>query len=251
MSVPTVARVAALIDHTILKAEATRGDIETLCAEARELEFAAVCVNPVWVPFCHDALAGAPSLVATVVAFPLGAAELAAKANETALAVSEGADEIDMVAAIGHIKSGDWAHVARDIAAVVQAAAGRVVKVIIESAVLTDDEITRASVIARDAGANFVKTSTGFHAAGGATLHAVSLIRRAVGDATGVKASGGIRDCDAALHMLAAGATRIGTSSGVRIARCLDADATPLGELVNNPERHTACDTSRARSASA
>ncbi len=251
MPVPPVARIAALIDHTILKAEATRSDIETLCAEARELEFAAVCVNPVWVPFCRDALAGAPSLVATVVAFPLGATEPETKANETALAVSEGADELDMVAAIGHIQSGDWTHVSSDIAAVIQAAAGRTVKVIIESAVLTDDEITRVSVIARDAGANFVKTSTGFHAAGGATLHAVSLIRRAVGEATGVKASGGVRDCDAALRMLAAGATRIGTSSGVRIARCLDADPTPLAELVRHPERHTGCATSRARSASA
>jgi deoxyribose-phosphate aldolase len=248
---PTVARIAALIDHTILKAEATRSDIDALCAEARDLEFAAVCVNPVWVPFCRDSLADAPSLVATVVAFPLGASESATKVAETALAVSEGADELDMVAAIGHIKSGDWMHVERDIEAVVGAADGRIVKVIIESAVLTDDEITRVSVIARDAGANFVKTSTGFHAAGGATPHAVSLIRRAVGDATGVKASGGIRDCDAALRMLAAGATRLGTSSGVRIARCLDAVAIPLAELVKHPERHTGCATSRARSASA
>lgn len=251
MSVPTVARIAGLIDHTILKAEATRSDIEALCAEARELEFAAVCVNPVWVPFCRDALAGAPTLLATVIAFPLGASEPATKAAETALAVSEGADELDMVAAIGHIKTGDWAHVARDIEAVVGAADERTVKVIIESAVLTDDEITKVSTIARDAGANFVKTSTGFHAVGGATLHAVSLIRHAVGDATGVKASGGIRDCDAALRMLAAGATRLGTSSGVRIAHCLDADATPLAELVKHPERHTGCVTSRARSASA
>jgi deoxyribose-phosphate aldolase len=248
---PTVARIAALIDHTILKAEATRSDIDALCAEAREFDFAAVCVNPVWVPFCRDSLAGAPSLVATVIAFPLGASESATKVAETALAVSEGADELDMVAAIGHIKSGDWMHVERDIGAVVGAADGRIVKVIIESAVLTDDEITSVSTIARDAGANFVKTSTGFHAAGGATLHAVSLIRRAVGDATGVKASGGIRDCDAALRMLAAGATRLGTSSGVRIARCLDADPTPLAELVKHPERHTGCATSRARSASA
>ncbi|HKV49982.1 MAG TPA: deoxyribose-phosphate aldolase [Gemmatimonadaceae bacterium] len=251
MPVPTVARIAALIDHTILKAEATRSDIEMVCAEAREFAFAAVCVNPVWVPLCHDLLSDAPSLVATVVAFPLGASETATKANETTLAVSEGADELDMVAAIGHIKSGDWSRVSRDIAAVVTSAAGRTVKVIIESAALTDDEIKRVSIIARDAGATFVKTSTGFHAAGGATLHAVALIRRAVGDATGVKASGGVRNCDAALRMLAAGATRIGTSSGVRIARCLTADPTPFAELVKHPERHTACATSRARSASA
>lgn len=251
MTVPSVARIAALIDHTILKAEATRSDIETLCAEARELEFAAVCVNPVWVSLCRDALASAPTLVATVVAFPLGASEPATKAYETSLAVSEGADELDMVAAIGHIKSGDWSHVSRDIAAVVAAAGRRTVKVIIESAVLTDDEVTRVSTIARDAGAAFVKTSTGFHAAGGATVHAVSLIRRSVGNLIGVKASGGVRDCDAALRMLAAGATRIGTSSGAQIARCVDADPSPLAELVKHPERHTACATSRARSASA
>ena len=248
---PTVARIAAFIDHTLLKAEATRDDIESLCDEAREHGFVAVCVNPVWVPLCAARLRGAQTKVATVVSFPLGASEPEVKARETTVAVSDGADELDMVAAIGHIRSGDWVHVARDVSAVVDAAGDRPVKVILETAVLTDAEITEASVIARDAGAAFVKTSTGVHAAGGATTHAVSLMRRAVGDAMGVKASGGIRDCDAALRMLAAGATRIGTSSGVRIARCLDADRTPLAELVEHPERHVACATSRARSASA
>ena len=251
MLLPTVARIAALIDHTLLKAEATHDDVQSLCDEAREHGFAAVCVNPVWVPVCREQLRGLQTKVATVVAFPLGAAEPDAKAYETTVAVAEGADELDMVAAIGHIKSGDWVHVARDISAVVDAAGGRPVKVILETAILTDAEVAKASVIARDAGAAYVKTSTGFHAAGGATAHAVSLIRRAVGDAIGVKASGGIRDCDAALRMLGAGATRIGTSSGVRIVRCLDADRTPLAELVERPERHAACATSRARSASA
>ncbi len=251
MLVPSVARIAALIDHTLLKAEATRDDVESLCDEAREHGFVAVCVNPVWVPLCRARLRGARTKVATVIAFPLGASEPEIKAHEAMLSVTEGADELDMVAAIGHIKSGDWAHVARDISAVVDAAGDRPVKVIIETAVLTDTEITKASGIARDAGAAFVKTSTGFHAAGGATTHAVSLMRRAVGDMTGVKASGGIRSCDAALRMLAAGATRIGTSSGVNIVRCLDADRTPLAELVEHPERHVACATSRARSASA
>jgi len=248
---PTVARIAALIDHTLLKAEATHDDVESLCDEAREHGFGAVCVNPVWVPVCRARLRGSQTRVATVVAFPLGAAEPDVKAYETTLAVAEGADEFDMVAAIGHIKSGDWVHVARDISAVVDAAGGRPVKVILETAILTDAEIAKASTIARDAGAAYVKTSTGFHAAGGATAHAVSLIRRAVGDAIGVKASGGIRDCGAALRMLRAGATRIGTSSGVTIVRCLDADRTPFAELVEHPERHVACAASRARSASA
>lgn len=251
MLAPTVARIAALIDHTLLKAEATRGDIDALCDDAREYGFAAVCVNPVWVRFCRAHLRDAGTMVATVIAFPLGASEPEIKARETELAVSEGADELDMVAAVGHIKSGDFVHVARDITAVVDAADGRPVKVILETAVLTDAEITEASVIARDAGAAFVKTSTGFHAAGGATSHAVSLIRRAVGDAMGVKASGGIRDCDTALRLVAAGATRIGTSSGLDIARCLDADPTPFAELVEHPERHLACSTSRPRGASA
>ena len=251
MLVPTVARIAALIDHTLLKAEATRDAIDSLCDEAREHGFVAVCVNPVWVPLCRARLRGAQTKVATVISFPLGASEPEIKARETTVAVSQGADELDMVAAIGHIKSGDWVHVARDMRAVVDAAGERPVKVIIETAVLTDAEITKASVIARDAGAAFVKTSTGCHAAGGATTQAVSLIRRAVGDATGVKASGGIRDCGAALRMVAAGATRIGTSSGAAIVRCLDADRTPLAELVEHPERHVACSASRARSASA
>lgn len=197
------------------------------------------------------AIAWRSTRVATVIAFPLGASEPEIKAREARVAIAEGADELDMVAAIGHIKSGDWVHVARDISAVVDAAGDRPVKLIIESAVLTDAEVAKASVVARDAGAAFVKTSTGLHAAGGATTHAVSLIRRAVGHEMGVKASGGIRDCDAALRMVAAGATRIGTSGGVRIARCLDADRTPLAELVEHPERHVACATSRARSASA
>lgn len=251
MLAPTVARIAALIDHTILKAEATRDEIDSLCDEARENGFVAVCVNPVWVPWCRARLRGAETKVATVIAFPLGACEPEIKARETELAVSEGADELDMVAAIGHIRSGDWGHVAGDISAVVDAAGDRPVKVIIETAVLTDTEIAKASVIARDAGAAFVKTSTGFHAAGGATTGAVSLIRRAVGEGMGVKASGGIRDCGVALRMVAAGATRIGTSSGLEIARCLDADPSPLAELVEHPERHVACATARVRSVSA
>ncbi len=243
------ARVAAVIDHTLLKPEATRDDIQALCAEARELGFAAVCVNPVWVPLSHAALVGSSVKVATVIGFPFGANEPEIKAAESALAIDEGASELDMVAALGHIRSGDWVHVSRDIAAVVAAAAGRPVKVIIETAILDAAQIVRASTIARDAGAAFVKTSTGFHAAGGATVDAVSTIRRAVGPDVGVKASGGIRDCSTALRMLAAGATRLGTSSGVRIVRCLGSDPAALDVLVLDAGEHaTRCSTIPAAS---
>lgn len=226
------ARVADFIDHTLLRAEASRGDVAALCAEAREHRFAAVCVNAVWVPLCRELLAGSGVRLATVVGFPLGASAPESKAAETALAVRHGAEEIDMVAAIGQVKGGDWAHVARDIAAVVRAADGRLVKVIIESAALTPVEIIRACEVARDAGAGYVKTSTGFHPAGGATAEAVALMRLTVGDALGVKASGGIRDCESALRMIAAGATRIGTSSGVAMARCAGPGPRPLAELL-------------------
>ena len=170
------ARIAEFIDHTLLKAETTRADIDQLCSEALEHEFAAVCVNPVWVPRCAERLQGSRVAVATVVGFPLGANQTEIKAAETSLAVRQGASEIDMVAAVGHIKGGDWNHVADDIAAVVRAAAGRLVKVIIESAHLTPVEIIKASALAREGGAHYVKTSTGFHAAGGATAEAVALM---------------------------------------------------------------------------
>ena len=232
------ARIADFIDHTLLKAEATRREVEKLCSEAREQRFAAVCVNPVWVTLCRDQLAGSHVKVATVIGFPLGANSTEIKAAEAALAVRQGADEVDMVAAIGHIKSGDWSHVATDIAEVVKSAAGRVVKVIIESAALSPVEIIKASALAREAGAQYVKTSTGFHTAGGASAEAVALMRLAVGDALGVKASGGVRDCDTALKMLASGATRIGTSSGVAMAQCLGRGPLPLSELLSGPDRH-------------
>jgi deoxyribose-phosphate aldolase len=232
------ARIAEFIDHTLLKAEATRADIDQLCSEALEHEFAAVCVNPVWVPHCVARLHGSRVAVATVVGFPLGANQSEVKAAETSLAVRQGATEIDMVAALGHIKGGDWNHVADDIAAVVQAAAGRLVKVIIESAHLTPVEIIKASALAREAGAHYVKTSTGFHAAGGATAEAVALMRLVVGDSMGVKASGGVRDCATALRMIANGATRIGTSSGVGMAQCLGRGPLPLRELLASPHLH-------------
>lgn len=250
--VPEGARITDLIDHTLLKAEATRGDIERLCAEAMEHRFAAVCVNPAWVATCRELLAGSAVKVATVVGFPLGANDPETKAFEAALAVRQGAEELDMVAAVGHIKGGEWEHVARDIEGVVRAGSGRLVKVIIESALLTPPEIVKVSVIAREAGAGYVKTSTGFHAAGGATVEAVALMHLTVGDAMGVKASGGVRDCASALRMVAAGATRIGTSSGVRIARCLGAETVPLRELLAHPHAHASrCDTNPASSPAA
>ncbi|HEX5408425.1 MAG TPA: deoxyribose-phosphate aldolase [Gemmatimonadaceae bacterium] len=236
-------RIADLIDHTLLKADATRSDIERLCAEARHFGFVAVCVNPVWVPLCREVLHASAVRVVTVVGFPLGANQTATKVGEASLAVAEGADELDMVAALGHLKGGDWRYVASDIRAVVRAAGGRLVKVIIESALLTPEEITRASRVARDAGAGYVKTSTGMHALGGATVAAVSRMRAAVGSSAGVKASGGIRDCATAIRMLAAGASRLGTSSGVRIAECLG--DTPLSRLVEDAAAHAGrCTTS-------
>ena len=234
------ARIAEFIDHTLLKAEATGAEIDQLCAEAVEHEFAAVCVNPVWVPRCAERLRGSHVALATVVGFPLGANQSDIKAAEAALAIRQGATEIDMVAAVGHIKGGDWNHVADDIAAVVRAASGTLVKVIIESAHLTPVEIIKASALAREAGAQYVKTSTGFHPAGGASAEAVALMRLVVGDSMGVKASGGVRDCATALRMIANGATRIGTSSGVAMAQCLGRGPLPMRELLASPDAHDA-----------
>jgi deoxyribose-phosphate aldolase len=227
------------IDHTLLRPEATAGEIDRLCDEALAHRFVSVCVNPVWTARCAARLAGSGVAVASVVGFPLGAGVPSIKAAEAARAVRDGAAELDMVAALGHLRGGDWGYVADDIDAVVRAA-GVPVKVIIESALLTPEEIVRASAIARDAGARFVKTSTGFHPAGGATTEAVELIRRTVGETMGVKAAGGVRDCATALRMIAAGATRIGTSSGVRIAGCLGRVPLPVArsELLALAERH-------------
>jgi len=232
------ARIADFIDHTALKAETTRAEIDQLCDEAREHHFAAVCVNPSWVSRCRERLDGSGVSVATVVGFPLGAGTSSVKAFETARAVADGADEIDMVAPVGAIKSGDWRGVADDIGAVVQAAGGRIVKVIIESAALSPVEIIKACAVAKERGAQYVKTSTGFHPAGGASAEAVALMRLVVGDDLGVKASGGVRDCASALKMIASGATRIGTSSGVSMAKCLGAGPLPLADLLSLSESH-------------
>jgi deoxyribose-phosphate aldolase len=244
-----VRRIADYIDHTLLKAEATAAEIDVLCDEARENRFAAVCVNPVWVDRCARRLAGSGVGIATVIGFPLGASRSETKAFEAELAVRLGATELDMVAAIGHIKGGDWTYVHQDIVSVVRAARGTLVKVIIESAALTPMEIIKASALAKEAGAQYVKTSTGFHSAGGASAESVALMRLAVGDALGVKASGGVRDCSTALRMIASGATRIGTSSGVAMAQCLGPGPLPVRELLSLADGHVArcttgtCDT--------
>lgn len=208
--------IAGLIDHTALKPESLPLDIEKLCEEAREYHFAAVCVNPSFVKMCSDLLAGTDVAVASVVGFPLGATTTKMKAAETEEAIENGAGEIDMVIHIGMLKSKDFNYTEKDIHAVVRAAGGNWVKVIIETALLIDDEKVTACRIAQQAGAHFVKTSTGFSKSG-ATPADVALMRKVVGSTMGVKAAGGIRTFADALKMIEAGANRIGTSAGVQI----------------------------------
>ncbi|MBH8597377.1 deoxyribose-phosphate aldolase [Thermoactinomyces sp. CICC 10523] len=208
--------LAAMIDHTLLKPEATLEQIRFLCEEAKQYHFASVCVNPFWVKEAAKLLAGTDVKVCTVVGFPLGATTTETKVFETKDAVKNGADEIDMVINIGALKSGDSETVKRDIEAVVKAAEGKLVKVILETGLLNDEEIAGASKLAKEAGAHFVKTSTGF-GNGGATVEAVRLMRKTVGTDLGVKASGGIRDQETAKKMVEAGANRIGASASVAI----------------------------------
>jgi len=204
------------IDHTLLKADARAADIRQLCAEAKESAFASVCVNPTWVSLAKKILAETDVQVCTVIGFPLGATTSAVKAYETADAIANGATEIDMVINIGALKDGDNQAVQADIDGVIEAASGNLVKVILETALLSDDEIVRASQLAVAAGANFVKTSTGF-SSGGATIEAVRLMKETVGPHIGVKASGGVRTLADVEAMIAAGATRIGTSNALTI----------------------------------
>ena len=208
--------IAAMIDHTILKATATSAQIEKLCAEAKEYVFASVCVNPARVRLAADLLKGSPVKVCTVIGFPLGANTSEVKAFETMNAVANGADEIDMVLNVGAAKEGDWSAVEADIRAVVNAASGRLVKVILETCYLTPDEIVHACEAASKAGANFVKTSTGF-GSGGAKVEDVALMRRSIPDTMCVKASGGIHTYQEALALIKAGASRIGASAGIQI----------------------------------
>jgi deoxyribose-phosphate aldolase len=210
--------VAALIDHTILKPEATRADVVKVCREARQYSFASVCVNPYWVPLVRSELEGSPVKVCTVVGFPLGATSTEAKVAEAATALRAGAQEIDMVINVGALRSGDLDAVRTDIGQVVRTAhpAGAIVKVILETALLDDNQKAVACTLAKLAGADFVKTSTGFGPSG-ATAHDVALMREVVGPEMGVKASGGIRTLGDLQTMTAAGATRIGASASVKI----------------------------------
>ena len=208
--------LASYIDHTLLKPDATGEQIDRLCQEAVEWKFCAVCINPYWVKRAVTALAGTRVKVATVVAFPLGATTKEVKAFETRQAIQNGAEEIDMVINIGLLKSGELKAVYEDILAVVEEASGYIVKVILETGLLTQEEKVQACQICQKAGVDFVKTSTGF-GAGGATIEDVALMRETVGSDIGVKASGGIRDREKAMEMIKAGATRIGTSNGTKI----------------------------------
>lgn len=208
--------LATFIDHTLLKPDATLPQIQKLCTEAREYGFFAVCVNPYWIADCKKILAGSPVKVCTVVDFPFGATLPQSKAHATTDAIKTGADEIDMVLNIGAAKEGHWNFIEHEVHEVVSAAQDRTVKVILETCLLTPDEITAACRAAKKAGAAFVKTSTGFSTAG-ATIEHVRRMREAVGPEMGVKASGGIKDRATAEALIAAGANRLGTSSGVAI----------------------------------
>ena len=218
------AELAKMIDHTILKANATQSDIEKLCEEAKEYNFASVCVNPYWVPLASDLLKNSTVKVCTVIGFPLGATSSESKASETEIAILQGADEVDMVINVGAMKNNQTDIVEKDIFSVVNSArkTGKAqnknitVKVILETCYLTKDEIKNACLCAKNAGADFVKTSTGF-GTGGATVEDVKLMKETVGSSIEIKASGGIRDYETAIKMIEAGATRLGTSSGIAI----------------------------------
>ena len=216
--------LAKMIDHTILKANATQSDIEKLCDEAKKYNFASVCVNPYWVSLASALLKNSTVKVCTVIGFPLGATSSESKAYETEIAILQGADEVDMVINVGAMKNDKTDVVENDILSVVNSArkTGKsqnkniIVKVILETCYLTKDEIKKSCICAKNAGADFVKTSTGF-GTGGATVEDVKLMKETVGSSMEVKASGGIRDYETAIKMIEAGATRLGTSSGKKI----------------------------------
>ncbi|MTB63982.1 deoxyribose-phosphate aldolase [Streptococcus sp. zg-86] len=211
------------IDHTLLKPNATKEQILAIIDEAKEYDFASVCVNPTWVALSAKELQGTDVKVCTVIGFPLGANTSAVKAVETKDAIANGADEIDMVINVGALKSQDYDTVLKDIQAVVEASGDKLVKVIIETCLLTDEEKVKACQLSQEAGADFVKTSTGF-STGGATVEDVALMRKTVGSDMGVKASGGARSYEDAKAFIEAGATRIGASSGVAIMKGEQAD---------------------------
>lgn len=215
---------AAMIDHTLLKQDATKGQIEQICAEAKQYVFASVCVNPTWIKLAASLLEGTNVKVCTVIGFPLGASTSETKAFETRDAIEKGATEIDMVINVGELKDGNYDYVQKDIEAVVKAANGTLVKVIIESCLLTDEEKVKACELAVAAGADYVKTSTGF-STGGATPEDIALMRKTVGPTIGVKASGGVRSLEDMKAMIDNGATRIGASSGVAIMNGLTSES--------------------------
>lgn len=209
--------IARMIDHTLLRSDATRSQMEQLCQEGREYNFASVCMNPVWVKFCRELLAGSGLRICTVSGFPLGASTSIIKAKEAEIGIRDGADEIDMVMNVGAFKSGDLKLVEDDIKAVRNAIGkDKILKVIIEAGLLTNEEKAKAAEIVESCGADFIKTNTGF-GYGGATAEDVKLLRRIAGNNMGVKASGGIRDFQTVISLIEAGANRIGTSSGVKI----------------------------------
>ncbi|MCA9782253.1 MAG: deoxyribose-phosphate aldolase [Calditrichaeota bacterium] len=209
--------ISRLIDHTLLKADACRTSVEQLCKEARTHRFASVCVNPCWVPLCARLLEGSDVRTCTVIGFPLGASSPRVKVAETRQAVRDGATEVDMVINVGWIKSGDWTAVEDDIRGVVETAGRKVLtKVILETCLLDEEQIVRACLACRRAGADFVKTSTGFSSAGARAEH-VALMRRVVGAGMGVKASGGVRTFEDAVRMIESGADRLGASASVAI----------------------------------
>jgi deoxyribose-phosphate aldolase len=226
--IPHDSSLAGMIDHTLLKPDATQDQIAQLCFEARKHSFASVCVNPTWVELCAQLLKGSPVKVCTVIGFPLGATPPEVKAFETQVALDHGATEIDMVINVGALKARDLELVAKDIRGVVTTAhrVGVIVKVIIETVLLTDEEKTIACLLSKEAGADFVKTSTGF-AGGGATPHDIALMRKVVGPEMGVKASGGVRTYEDAESLIKAGATRIGASAGVKIIQGPSKEAAP------------------------
>ena len=224
--IPEDKSLARMIDHTLLKPDATADKVAQLCFEAKKYHFASVCVNPANVKLCAELLHNTDVKVCSVIGFPLGATSTEVKVFETKNAIQNGANEIDMVINIGALKAGDNETVARDINEIAKAChAGKaILKVIIEAALLTDDEKVVACLLAKEAGADFVKTSTGF-SSGGATVHDVALMRKTVGPNLGVKAAGGIHTHEEAEQMIAAGATRIGASAGIKIIQANDSDS--------------------------
>lgn len=222
----TRAELARMVDHTLLKPEATPDDVAALCAEANELGVFSVCISPSFLPLAAGLLS--PEIATcTVVGFPSGKHHAEIKATEASRAVADGADEVDMVIDVGAIKAGLWRITEKEVMAVRAATNGVLLKVILETAALTDDEIVRACIVCQEAGADFVKTSTGFHPAGGASTHAISLMAATVGGTLGVKASGGVRTAASALEMVAAGATRLGLSGTRAVLDGLDGTSEP------------------------